>query len=730
MAYKQVKITCGQSGDFTVQNNKFSIRLPESMGVISGSDCEMLLDTRLARATDPSTPLPSWGGHLYGYSHLKSGAYVMIRNARIESTRHGLIEEERYVNVRVKNLRYAYSNTSDVRNSIPFSEGDDRHEYSTLARQIRAGEVSDVQQKNAQRVKMNEVFGYFDQPVIDLKKTGDLTIHFELENDVSNIVPSFFTVYRPESLQKPKFCAVEDKTFATGNLNQIRILYDTSYFNQFNNSGLFYNELYFFTRRTNGAEPVTSLCSLSNMVANSDGTVTVTFNTDKQADTDVITQGRLYVLDFDATPAYNINGIDTTLAAPNLNELDVANADRASFQVGDQVYVSYTNGGNNVRVGCRIEAIGGNNSGTAPNSTLVEFNVWKGGFAADGDTLTNIVIKKPRGQSLAVNLASTDDIIDTPIEANTAGFTQAQVASFRFYLGQKVFVSYHYHTSGNAMTIYNDTKTVTDIEYNATGQKLTFDTAYAPAGRKLTYSAALGTEGVKSKVFIGSDDRPAIPLSVGTTNGAEFNAGAPYSGVDLTYNIRQPQLLITEIQQMNDMQRKALSMKRPFYRYLLEQVNQPVVNANMSYSKQLDIEPNVDMLMIVPQWLSSGSANNWVLDQTADPLIGRWDNVYSFRNDLNHEQMSDRDVFINQPYYRDMIESALNNPIRQVRNLNYYLSKVMPGNNADTKNEYMIVCTPIPMSPQPQHFQLNETQNGNNSQEKILYVFKRQTVMM
>ena len=90
-----------------------------------------------------------------------------------------------------------------------------------------------------------------------------------------------------------------------------------------------------------------------------------------------------------------------------------------------------------------------------------------------------------------------------------------------------------------------------------------------------------------------------------------------------------------------------------------------------------------------------------------------------YRLRLNHLDMSNRNIIPYLSLYRDNIESCFAGFL-EMNNLEFAHVYTVPNTQG-----YMIIGVPIPETPQMQTFDMIMNQNGNDSQNKILFVYKR-----
>ena len=109
------------------------------------------------------------------------------------------------------------------------------------------------------------------------------------------------------------------------------------------------------------------------------------------------------------------------------------------------------------------------------------------------------------------------------------------------------------------------------------------------------------------------------------------------------------------------------------------------------------------------------------LSASSDKVKAKSDNLQSYRLRLNHLDMSNRDILPYLSLYRDNVDSCFAG-FSEINNLDFTDDYSQP--NPD---EYLIIATPIPESNQMQTFDVIMNQGATDSQNKILFVYKRVT---
>ena len=190
MSSNLIKIQSNESGSFNVNNKLISWTIPESSKFVNLTESYLVFNLQASTSDNPTTALDSKYG--YGFNNARDIS-CLIRHARLSSAKKGTLEEVHNVNVLLSNL-----------NEILFSDGRDKGNvygkdslrYNPMWIEKKKDGSIVSQQRSSLMLDLKKVFGLCKEGAqFPMESTGDLTIHVELEDDTTNIIPKLFTQY-------------------------------------------------------------------------------------------------------------------------------------------------------------------------------------------------------------------------------------------------------------------------------------------------------------------------------------------------------------------------------------------------------------------------------------------------------------------------------------------------------------------------------------------------------
>ncbi|PHR05677.1 MAG: hypothetical protein COB29_11440 [Sulfitobacter sp.] len=373
-----------------------------------------------------------------------------------------------------------------------------------------------------------------------------------------------------------------------------------------------------------------------------------------------------------------------TLTAPNLDILLTADASaNEEYIVGMPVVMNRTTGG----VAKNIPATITDWVSTGGNTTFT----FADDLGADTNDLTTISINYDPDM-----LNMTDKTLAT----GSLNILQASIDSeqaYNFYVGQGVTVT---KSVGAALSTTVDTViNQIAVAYVATQWTATF-----------TFADDIGTN-TQVLTYVYMSRTTGTPAANGA--GAE-----PITDATISYNIPTLQAVVPQLmlstQQMNSAQQNMKRLKSLEYStWNLEKFNWGVSSANSRQSNIFDIMPftnNVLMMRI-----------NYAA--ATDPLKSRWDNIDSYRVQINNEDVTNRDIVPGKSLWREQLNYSYASSQLGLNNL--YLEE---GNDNTHGGDTVDVFTMIPQSienmDRQQQLQLTINQ-GTASQNLQMFVYKQ-----
>ena len=278
--------------------------------------------------------------------------------------------------------------------------------------------------------------------------------------------------------------------------------------------------------------------------------------------------------------------------------------------------------------------------------------------------------------------------------------TLADEQDIPFHVGQKVKVSRS--LDGNTPGDYLSTHIVS---ISQTGSTVTY-----------TLNDDLGADGEamsESYIFADNIEKP-VDQGAGST---------PVSDATISYNIVDcqtvvPQWMLTSKQEQEVESSLKMLKAIEFLSWKLERYNWGVNAINSRTSKQFDLEQNVVNALMM-------QVNN----NAEQALLARWDNIESYRIQVNNLDMSNRDIVPNKSLHRDQLQYAMASSRIPINNLKYEAGSDV-GHNNNTVDQFLIIPQAVEPKPEKQTLRLNINQSGVASQDNQLFIYKHQLKML